>query len=178
MGGSAFGQNLVINGDFSTLVPMFGTGGGWTAANVDSAGGWRSAGGNPGGSYILNSNGSSSTNPYIEQVIAVVAGTQYVVSGDFARGNQTNGAGNLDFAVEIGGNLWRYDVPLSLTSFSSFSETFTAMSNSVTLRLSGEWATDSDPRIDNISLEAVPEPMTMIALAGGLAVILKRRKRS
>jgi hypothetical protein len=175
--GLGFGQNLVVNGDFSVSVPNSGTGGGWTAANNDGSGGWRSTGGNPGGTYILNDNGNQSSNPYIEQVIAVVSGTQYTIAGDYARGNGASG-GNLDFAVQIDGNLWQYGIPTSFGVFNSFSETFIATSNSVTLRLSGEWAGDSDPRVDNISLEAVPEPMTIIALAGGAAVILKRRKRS
>lgn len=175
LAGLGFGQNLVVNGDFSVSVPNNGTGGGWTAANNDFSGGWRSTGGNPGGTYVLNDGGSSTSNPYIEQVIAVVAGTQYTIAGDYSRGNVA-APGNLDFAVQIDGNLWRYAIPNS--GFNSFSEIFTATSNSVTLRLSGEWAGDSDPRVDNISLEAVPEPMTMIALAGGAAVILKRRKRS
>lgn len=177
LAGLGYGQNLVVNGDFSVSVPNNGTGGGWTAANNDFSGGWRSTGGNPGGNYILNDGGSSTSNPYIEQVISVVAGTQYTVTGDYSIGNVIQ-TGNLDFAVQIDGNLWRYNIPGSAGIFNSFSETFTATSNSVTLRLSGEWAGDSDPRVDNISLEAVPEPMTMIALAGGAAVILRRRKRS
>lgn len=172
--GAAFAQNLVANGTFDVTVPNNGTGGSWTAANNDGAGGWRSTGGNPGGTYILNDNGTTLSNPNISQALTLVIGQQYRISGQYALGNAFS-ANNQDLGVEIDGNLWRYTVPGSQTAWQTFSEIFTATSVNATLRLSGEWQGDSDPRVDNISVVAVPEPATL----GMLAVLpfLRRRRK-
>lgn len=170
--------NLIQNGTFDLSVPNNGTGGFWTAGNNDGSGGWRSTGGNPGGTFILNAAGQTFSNPFVEQTVALVVGEQYRVSGDVAEGNiaATN---NLDFAVEIDGNLWLHTVPLITTDWQSWTHTFIATSASATLRLSGEWTGDSDPRVDNITLvaEPIPEPTTMALLGLGAASLLRRRNR-
>src|SRR5437016_14648689 len=80
----SFAQNLLINGDFELSVPNNGSGNGWTAFNNDGAGGWRSTGGNPNGTFILNDNGNTTTNPTIEQTLSgLTVGAFYRVSGDF-----------------------------------------------------------------------------------------------
>ncbi len=61
---------IVINGDFSTLVPSNGTGGGWTSANIDGNGGWRSTNGNPGGNFIINQAGQVATDPTLSQLVS------------------------------------------------------------------------------------------------------------
>src|SRR5687768_15652659 len=57
-----FGPNVIANGGFDDFVPSGAFGGGWTTANVDSNGGWRSGPTR----FILNSNGGS-TDPTIAQ---------------------------------------------------------------------------------------------------------------
>ncbi|MBX3110517.1 MAG: PEP-CTERM sorting domain-containing protein [Fimbriimonadaceae bacterium] len=171
--------NLVVNGDFSLTVPNVGFGNGWTGTLNDGAGGWRATGGNPDGTYIINSNGSTSSNPSLAQdITGLVVGATYVVSGDYARGN-IGGGTDKDFGVTIDGNTWEYTVPSSDTDFAHFSEHFVATSSSVTLLLEAERHGDHDARVDNISLEleSVPEPATMAVLGLG-ALALRRRKKA
>lgn len=165
---------FIVNGDFSLSVPSNGTGNGWTSFNIDGAGGWRSSGGLPDGTFFLNDSGGS-TNPSIQQTITgLTIGQTYVISGDESVANISNG-NNLDFGVEIDGHLWEYNIPVG--SWLHFSETFVASSTTVTLLLTGERHGDSDPRIDNISLMPVPEPMTLLALGAGLPALLRKRRK-
>ena len=167
--------DFIVNGDFELSVPNNGTANGWTAFNNDGAGGWRSTGGNPGGTYFLNDNGNQSTNPSIQQSITgLTIGQAYQISGDEMVANATNN-NNLDFGVEIDGHLWEYNIPI--TSWLHFSEVFVATSTSATLLLTGERHGDSDPRIDNIALNAVPEPVSLVALGVGVAAILRKRRK-
>lgn len=166
---------FIVNGDFSLAVPSNGTGNGWTSFNIDSAGGWRATGGNPGGTFFLNDAGSTTTNPSIQQTITgLTIGQAYVISGDETVANSSTGT-NSDFGVEIDGHLWEYTVPVG--SWLHFSETFVASSTTVTLLLTGERNGDSDPRIDNISLDAVPEPLSLLALGAGLSAMLRKRRK-
>jgi len=177
--GAVASANLVINGDFGLSVPSNSTGNGWTSSHIDGAGGWRSSGGNPGGTFILNDNGTTASNPTLSQTISgLTVGGTYVVSGDYATGNIGSGT-DTDFGVAIDGNLWEYDVPASTTvGWSHFSESFIASSSTVTLELTGERHADHDPRVDNISLElrAVPEPATLAVLGLGALALRRRRK--
>lgn len=168
-------QNLLVNGDFSLSVPNSGYGNGWTGVNNDGSGGWRSSGGNPGGTYIINWDGGSG-NPQLYQDVILIIGQTYRVTGDYSRGNIAYG-GNPDLGVEIDGHLWEFTIPNS-SAWRSFSQEFVATATNARLMLSGERYGDDDPRVDNLVVEAiVPEPTTMTALALGIAALL-RRKRS
>jgi hypothetical protein len=173
----SFGQNLLTNGDLELSVPNSGTGNGWTAFNNDGAGGWRSTGGNPNGTFILNDNGNPSTNPTIEQTVSgLTVGTFYRVSGDYTIGNSVQPT-NFDFGVGIAGQQWEYTIPTS--GWNHFSQVFQATSTSVLLVLTGERHGDSDPRIDNIDLrlEPVPEPASLAILGFGALLALRSRRR-
>nr|MBA2501941.1 hypothetical protein [Pyrinomonadaceae bacterium] len=61
---------VIVNGDFSTFVPSNGAGGGWTSANIDGNGGWRSTNGNPGGNFIINQAGQVATDPTLSQLVS------------------------------------------------------------------------------------------------------------
>ncbi len=174
---SAPAQNLLVNGDFELSVPNSGTGNGWTAALNDGSGGWRSSGGNPNGSYILNDSGQSSTNPSIEQTLSGLSiGVQYLVMVDYQRAFFSSGSGVNDFGIEVDGNLWQHDV-INDSTWRTASHTFVASASTVTLRFTGERFGDTTPRLDNASLEAVPEPATLALICAG-AWRLARRKRT
>ena len=163
---------FVANGTFDITTA-------WSWARIDGNGGWRSSGGNPGGYFIINEGGAASTDPTLWQTITgLTIGLQYSVSGDFmmAHGSPATNA----FGVQIGSNLWEYSI--TTTSWTSFFETFTATTSTVDLILTGERnGTDTDPGVDNISIQnitpPVPEPATLIllVLSGLLCVVYKRR---
>lgn len=168
--------NILVNGDFTLEVPNHGTLNGWTGSNKDSAGGWRSTGGNPDGVFHINAAGQADWNPGLAQAVALQVGKRYRVSGDFARGYLVQ-ADNHDFGVEIDGNLWEHNIPQD--GWVTFTHWFVATSPTATLSLTSERHWDSDAKVDNmeIVLDPVPEPASLAALVAGLALMARRRRR-
>ena len=182
--------SLITNGTFDTFVPSNGTGGGWTSANIDGAGGHRTTGGNPDAMFILNDGGASSTDPTISQTVpGLTVGAVYLIAGDYA--NEYGCCGSithLSFGVLLDG------LPiLQLTGaptdvFTPFSTTFTATSTSHTIGLAAERnSSDYEAKIDNISLDlaetppppppSVPEPASALLLSAGLILLVGAARR-
>jgi len=178
--------NLIANGDFSTLVPSNGTGGGWNSTHIDTNGGWRSTGGNPLEHFILNDDGNSASDPTISQsVTGLSVGTTYTLSWESALHfnsfpNGTSFGAFLDGAVlKLTENL--------LTSFVADSVNFVATATTHTISFAAELdtrtpgvssASNVSYRIDNISLVAassVPEPETIALLVLGLLALIWHR---
>lgn len=176
---AAQAANLAVNSDFSASVPSNGSGGGWTASHNDSLGGWRSTGGNPGGMFILNDNGSAGSDPTIVQTITGLnPGAHYTLSGDYASW-YNNYLGN-KFGIDIdGSNVAKLD-PTAVKVWTPFSLTVTAVSTQMSVRFRAEIdGGDNDFAIDNIGLVAVPEPASIAAVSalGLLAFGAIRRVR-
>lgn len=141
---------LVTNGTFDSNAN------GWSWENIDGAGGWRSDQGNPGGNFILNSNGSSSTDPTISQLITGLApASLYTLTGDFASVYSSYGSSDAQsFGIYADGVLIAsYSRPGGENVYGSFSHDIYTTDSDILLAFKGEMnGDDSSYRIDNISL--------------------------
>lgn len=172
----ALGQSIV-NGNFDLDVPRSGFGNGWTGFSNDGAGGWRSSGGNPGGFFILNDNGNTSTDPSISQILTgLVVGQQYEITGTFA--NWIAGASNgPSFGADINGVELFAGTRGTRGVWQPFSFTFVAAADTATLRLRAETnGTDNDFAVDNVAITLVPAPGAF-GLLGAAGMLVTRRRR-
>lgn len=148
---SGTGQaQLVTNGTFDSNAD------GWSSENIDGAGGWRSDYGNPGGNFILNSNGVVATDPTISQLVTgLTPSSLYSLTGDFAGVYTAYGNPDaLSFGVYADGVLIAsYSRPGGENVYGSFSLDIYADDSDILLAFKGEMdGDDSSYRIDNISL--------------------------
>ena len=153
---------LVTNGTFDSDAN------GWSWENIDGAGGWRSTNGNPGGNFILNSNGNLATDPSISQLVTgLTPSSTYTLSGDFASVYSAYGSPSaLSFGIYADGVLIAsYSRPGGEDIYGSFSVDIYANDSDILLSFRGEMdGDDSSYRIDNISLNFVAAlPVVTIA---------------
>ena len=140
--------------------------------------GYVSTKGNPGGYFFLYTN-STSLTPAISQTInGLIFGSSYIVSGDYEyiSGSSTDPS----FGVALDGvYLFETAVPADL-NWHSFSFDYTATSASTLLSLSSQLnGTGVSYGIDNISVEAIPEPSELaLATLAGFLLGFRRRKKS
>ena len=171
--------NLVVNGGFNTDAS------GWMMTNIDIGwGGWSSQG-NPGGSFVLNNLPSSSTEPTIGQTInSLTVGDTYVVSGDYQMLGGKNSTDVNSFGIAIDGTfMFETIAPTNPTDHNwyNFSFLYTATSSSALVSLSSKInGTDFYYGIDNISMEAVPEPnsLCLIGLGGIMGAMFFRNRKT
>ena len=165
---------LITNGDFENSTT------GWSWYNVDGAGG-RTTMGNPVYGFIINDAGAAGSDPTLYQNIAgLTIGAEYTISGDYRIAHGSYRSDYYAFGVAIDNNLWQYY--LNFSGWRSFSETFTATSENLTLVLTGERnGTDTDPMVDNISLVKnelpIPEPGSILLLICGIFYFFKIVKK-
>ncbi|MCF6246552.1 MAG: PEP-CTERM sorting domain-containing protein [Desulfobacula sp.] len=166
--------NLFLNGDFESSVPSNGTGNSWTSINIDSAGGWRTSLGNPDGNFILNSNGTSSTDPTIEQTVyGMVSGAVYRLNFDVARVYSNYGSNALSFQVYMDDNWLMALFSSTDNEYLNSGTLITAPDTSALFSFRAETVDDSSYRIDNVSLKLygdnpVPEPATILLFGLGI----------
>jgi hypothetical protein len=165
--------NLVVNGGFDTDTS------GWilTNLNVSEGGGYLSAVGNPPGSVSLY-NPSSPKIPTASQAINnLTIGDLYIVSGYYLGGGKN--VSDKSFGVALNGIfLFEAAAPADL-NWHSFNIEYTATSTSALLSLEAQInGTDDSYIIDNISMEAVPEPSSLWLIgSGGIASAMYFRNR-
>ncbi|MFC6221992.1 FG-GAP-like repeat-containing protein [Hymenobacter artigasi] len=162
-----FGVEKVVNGTFDTNAT------GWTAANVDGNGGYRSTGGNPGGMYILNDNGNSTTDPTLSQTVTgLTVGATYLLRGSYENFYNSGAVGTPAFAVDLNGTQLS-TFPNPGVVWTPFSLRFTATATSHTLAFRGEiGTTDIDIAIDNISLLQLTPTFTCANLGANTVVLV------
>jgi len=138
---------------------------GWSFANIDGAGGWRSSGGNPGGYFTLNQAGDLNTDPTLSQTVeGLTIGATYTISGEYR--SFAAGYGNPQkpdaFAVQVEPQPSDHDsiVVLGLPrpspdafAWTGFTVDFVASDTSSTISFVGERdGDDSSFDVDNLCL--------------------------
>ena len=168
---SQYGPNLLSDSDFSQSVPSNGSANGWTSANVDANGGWRS-----GDYFILNSNGAAATDPTISQTItSVLPGVTYTISGWFYNVYQQYGSNTTStnsFGVYVNGSLI-YAKPKSFSlnqGWVPFSVLWTdGNTATATLTLAGEQnGEDASYAVTDLSMQAINTPEYTTNFASGV----------
>jgi hypothetical protein len=164
--------NLVVNGGFDTDAS------GWTITNVSAGGGYQSSYGNPNGSIFLLD--ASSLNPPTasQEINSLTSGQLYVVSGQYQKGVGKDNGDNFGVALD-GVTLFEITFPPDY-AWHNFSFDYTATSTGALLSLFTQPTVNQTfdyYYIDNISMQAVPEPSSEILLAlGGLGFLWYRHK--
>lgn len=131
---------------------------GWTATNVDANGGYLNPGGNPGGFFVLNSNGLSYTDPTLTQTITgLTPGAKYLISGDFRNYDGLSLTSAPAFAIDLNGSqLTTFPIPVG--NWAPFSVQFTATGVAQVLAFRAEInGTDMNSAVDNLSVRQIVE---------------------
>jgi hypothetical protein len=151
--------NLIINGGFDTDAS------GWTT-NI-SSGFFQSSKGNPGGVFTLLGTISQTVN-------GLNPGSSYLISGNYEV--EGGALGNtLNFTVAIDSISLFQAAPLD-HQWDDFSFSYTASSPSAVLSLTADGA--NAYRIDNISMELIPEPSTLSMFSIFILLFCRWRKQN
>ncbi len=159
-----WGPNLLSDGDFSQSVPSNGAANGWTSTNIDGNGGWRPD------YFILNSNGSASSDPTISQSLTVNPGVQYQI-GLYVTNvyPQYGGSSPNAFEVAVNGQVVATRTKAQANGWLYVTTYWTAGAGttSATLSLIGEHGDDSSFAVTDVSLQAQNTPAYVTDWAHG-----------
>ena len=164
--------NLVVNGGFDTSAS------GWTITNVSGGGGYLSSAGDPAGSVLLYNPASPNLPTASQEINSLVPGQLYIVSGDYS-GEAQNHTNN-SFGVALDGVFLFQTAAPADKYWHSFDFDYTATSSSALLSLSVLInGPDYAYYIDNIAMEAIPEPSawSLIFLGSSLFIFVRKTYR-
>lgn len=148
--------NLVVNGSFNTDAS------GWTT-NAAS-GYYEPLKGDPGGCFTLFASISQTIN-------GLTPGASYLISGSYdVEGGGVGGtAPSLGVALD---GVFAYEITPRDYAWHNFSFTYTPGNSSVVFDLTAEISGSADVyRVDNLSMQAVPEPGVLSLLGVGVGLI-------
>ena len=159
-----WGPNLLSDGDFSQSVPSNGAANGWTSTNIDGNGGWFPD------YFILNSNGSASTDPTISQSLTNVnPGVTYQITGYVTNVYpQYGGSSSNAFEIAVNGQVVLAKSKAQANGWVFFTTTWTDVNTTTaTLSLIGEHGDDSSFAITDIAFQAQNTPAYVTDWAHG-----------
>ncbi len=157
--------NLVFNGGFDTSAS------GWTLTGTTGIAFYNVKNGNPPGDVVLEGLTASAT----QTVNGLIAGTSYIVSGDY-QGLDGSLSASPNFEVTMNGTILFETVFSGNVNWENFGVLYTASSSDAVLTI---LASSSYCGIDNISVEAVPEPdsLCLIGVGGMMSAMFFRNRR-
>lgn len=190
---------LLTNGDFENM-PNFGSGtlngSGYSAFTGTQIPGWTVEAGHAAtvhntslptisGNYSVNMDGEgyNGGNANLYQDFLVGTGNAGTLTFDWSTWNLSNAA-NLDVTItDLTTNSVLTHGNYSADSNGVHHESFNFVGTGNTLRLRVKESPESGFNdnifmVDNFSVNAVPEPASMLALAGGAIALIRRRKKS
>jgi hypothetical protein len=158
--------NLVVNGGFDTSAA------GWTINPGSSF--YNSKNGNPSGDVVLE----GLTGTASQTINSLNPGIIYNVSGDY-QDIDGGSLANYSFGVALNGVYFFEAIAPTNSNWYSFNFEYTAVSSSAVLSLSQINGMGITYSIDNISMQAVPEPssIALIFLGGGVLIYVRTRNK-
>ena len=115
----------------------------------------------------------------IEQTFTTTIGQMYLLSYCAGTSNYAGRTGTGILEISIDGNTYTNSLSNAnlVIAWNTYSIPFTATQTSTTLKfINREDANTHFAFVDNASVEAVPEPATMLALSAGLAALARKKR--